>query len=350
MSNEFQIIEDFDIDHIQLDERYQHRAKISPKIVDQYATDLKSGHVFPPPEVYQLEENDNIRFQLVDGFQRISAYKQNGSQNITIKLYQGSEHDAFVHSISANADHGVRRIPADKRQAIEDMLLDETCQKWSDYEIAKCLNVHVQTVRKQHKKLIKQNKLAAVTEITFHRDGKTHTMNTDNIGMKQSSQEANTAIQTTDEPQEEQPLRPHTVEEEEISIFSPVVKAVDNHPHIDTTEQGQLQYLNGHTDISNNVNGADNSEEEEKYPGYNKISEVDSLLKAIINTTNELIQDYKNRHPEPHIVYNRIMGEFNFHFKNTYKQTYTVLQNVKKMLDEENKEKHIRQFKSSSNA
>ena len=65
-------------------------------------------------------------------------------------MRQGDRRDAILHSVGANATHGLRRTNADKRRAVSILLQDElvavdpaTGDPWSDREVAlRCVVTH----------------------------------------------------------------------------------------------------------------------------------------------------------------------------------------------------------------
>jgi len=68
---------------------------------------------------------------------------------------QGTERDAILYSVGANATHGMRRTNADKRRAVMRLLEDEEWGKWSDGEIARRCGVTRQTVTNHRASLAK---------------------------------------------------------------------------------------------------------------------------------------------------------------------------------------------------
>ena len=58
------------------------------------------------------------------------------SDRIEAVVTKGTKRDAILASIKANATHGLKRSNADKRLAVEKLLLDKEWQTWSDAKIA----------------------------------------------------------------------------------------------------------------------------------------------------------------------------------------------------------------------
>lgn len=50
---------------------------------------------------------------------------------IAVDVRPGSQRDAILYSLGANAAHGRRRTNADKRRAVQRMLSDEEWSRWS---------------------------------------------------------------------------------------------------------------------------------------------------------------------------------------------------------------------------
>lgn len=128
---------------IRIDGGTQQRAVIDQETVEQYAELVKEGVEFPPVTVFF----DGAETWLADGFHRWHAHKAAGKASISTHMIPGSQRDAILHSLGANATHGLRRSQADKRKAVMTMLEDFEWSDWSDREIARKCNVSVQLVQ-----------------------------------------------------------------------------------------------------------------------------------------------------------------------------------------------------------
>lgn len=128
---------------IRIDGGTQQRAVIDQETVEQYAELVKEGVEFPPVTVYF----DGSETWLADGFHRWHAHKAAGKASIATHMIPGSQRDAILHSLGANATHGLRRSQDDKRKAVMTMLEDFEWSDWSDREIARRCNVSVQLVQ-----------------------------------------------------------------------------------------------------------------------------------------------------------------------------------------------------------
>ena len=122
----------------------QMRVEMNEQTIADYAGELSVGTVFPPVVVYY----DGEVYWLADGFHRVEAARKVGRETIEADIREGTDRDATLHGIGANARHGLRRTQADKRHAVEALLRDPAWLKWSDRHIAKIANVDHKTVGK----------------------------------------------------------------------------------------------------------------------------------------------------------------------------------------------------------
>ena len=120
---------------IRIDGGTQPRLAVSDEVVAQYRDDMAAGAVFPPVVVFY----DGKDYWLADGFHRFHA--ANGAEQLAAEVKQGTQRDAVLFSVGANASHGLRRTNHDKRRAVERLLLDSEWSKWSDRAIAKACGV-----------------------------------------------------------------------------------------------------------------------------------------------------------------------------------------------------------------
>lgn len=110
----------------------QARAELNQSVVAEYAEIYKSGGQMPPVVVFF----DGSEFWLADGFHRFFGAKQAGKTEIVEDRFLGTKRDAVLYSLSANANHGLRRTNADKRRAVETLLNDAEWASFSDRKIA----------------------------------------------------------------------------------------------------------------------------------------------------------------------------------------------------------------------
>ena len=130
------------LDQLRLDGGTQPRIMINEKVVDEYAELCRDGHEFPPVTVFF----DGATHWMSDGFHRYHASKRSGKEEIAAEIHIGTQRDAILHSVGANATHGLRRTNADKRKAVLTLLKDEEWLQWTDSEIARKCNVNQATV------------------------------------------------------------------------------------------------------------------------------------------------------------------------------------------------------------
>jgi hypothetical protein len=105
------------------------------------------GAIFPAVDVFF----DGVDYYLADGYHRYFAHKQAVVADIDVKIHNGTQREAILFSVGANAKHGLKRSQEDKRKAVLTLLTDPEWNSWSDREIArKCYVSHV-TVSKIRK-------------------------------------------------------------------------------------------------------------------------------------------------------------------------------------------------------
>ena len=183
--NESQKPELLQLKTIRIDGGTQSRVRIDPKIVTEYAELMECGTIFPPVVVFF----DGVNHWLVDGFHRYSASRQIGRESILADVHNGSQRDAILFSLEANATHGLRRSNEDKKKTILTMLLDEEWSQWSNREIAKRCGLSefmVRQMRSNHTAIKSQYENSDRTFV-HPKTGKPTQMNTDNIGAKSKS-------------------------------------------------------------------------------------------------------------------------------------------------------------------
>jgi len=124
------------INQIVVKNQIQQRVKLNEDCIEEYAEAIGSGAKLPP--IVLFDDGENLL--LVDGRHRYEANLKAGVETIEATIYEGSEREAILYAVGANADHGLRRNNADKRMAVTTLLTDSEWGKWSDTEIARrCL-------------------------------------------------------------------------------------------------------------------------------------------------------------------------------------------------------------------
>jgi hypothetical protein len=113
-------------------------------VVADDAEAIRDGATFPPVVVFY----DGADHWLADGFHRLAAHVAASQEAIAADIREGTQRDAILYSVSANATHGLRRSTEDKQNAILVLLRDPEWSRWSDREMAKQCDVDHKTVGK----------------------------------------------------------------------------------------------------------------------------------------------------------------------------------------------------------
>lgn len=120
---------------IRIDGGTQPRAEIDQDVVREYAEAMTDGAEFPAVVVFF----DGVAYWLADGFHRYHAANSLQHKHIEAKVEKGTQRDAILYSVSANAAHGLRRTNLDKRRAVGVLLADaEWCAKSDRWIAEKC--------------------------------------------------------------------------------------------------------------------------------------------------------------------------------------------------------------------
>lgn len=157
----------------------QSRVELNQETVAEYAQAFTAGASFPPVVVFF----DGANYWLADGFHRYFGARDAGESAIDAEIITGTQRDAVLYSLKANATHGLRRTNADKRKAVETLLKDAEWATWSDSAIAKACTVDHKTVAKIRGEHLGNSQDTPTTR-TVERNGKTYEQNTANIGKK----------------------------------------------------------------------------------------------------------------------------------------------------------------------
>lgn len=98
-----------------LDAKFQFRAAIDPRKVEEYAIAYDLGADFRPVEVAMV----NGAAVLVDGWHRIAALKKLGRNTVWATVEEMSEADALWRAAMANLGHGLNLKPAERNRALQ---------------------------------------------------------------------------------------------------------------------------------------------------------------------------------------------------------------------------------------
>ena len=108
-------------------EGLQTRDGLAKAVVKDYAETLKAGKQLPPVTV--IQDHVTGQLYLVDGYHRKDAAILAGLTMINAEVTEGTFTDAVRLAIKANADHGLRRTKADKKNAIKLALGEKDAHK-----------------------------------------------------------------------------------------------------------------------------------------------------------------------------------------------------------------------------
>lgn len=161
----------------------QSRASIDRGVVSEYAEAVRDGATFPPITVFF----DGASYWLADGFHRYEAYSAAQVYDVPADIRQGTQRDAILFSVGANASHGLRRTNDDKRRAVLTLLNDPEWSSWSNREIARACGVSEYLVR-DTRGICDKNADSQVRTVT--RNGTTYQQNTANIGASSKAEQA----------------------------------------------------------------------------------------------------------------------------------------------------------------
>lgn len=150
--------------------------RLDDSTVADYAAAIKDGATFPPVIVFF----DGSAYWLADGFHRFHAHRHAGSSTVAVDVRQGTKRDAILHSVGANASHGLRRTNEDKRRAVLTLLNDPEWSQWSDGEIAKRCAVSREYVNRLRPAVTCDQVTSERSYVTKH--GTTAQMDTAKIG------------------------------------------------------------------------------------------------------------------------------------------------------------------------
>jgi hypothetical protein len=173
----------FPADLIRADGGTQPREALDMHVVAEYAEAMRGGAVFPAVDVFF----DGKDYWLADGFHRLQATQDAGLEEVHANVRAGTQRDALLFSLGANATHGLPRTNADKRRAVTTMLVDDEWQSLSDSEIARRCHVSQPFVGKVREELTTQK---VISESTVRRGSDGVTRDVANIGRKSDDEKA----------------------------------------------------------------------------------------------------------------------------------------------------------------
>ena len=174
-----------ELSKIKIDGGTQAREKLDQAVVTEYAEAYKAGATMPAITLFY----DGSSYWLADGFHRYFGAVKAGLKQIHEEVTPGTQRDAVLYSLGANAKHGLRRSNADKRRAVLTMLSDAEWAGWSDNAIAKACRVDHKTVASCRSYLGNSQDSQSPKTRTATRNGTTYEQDTTNVGKKASDKE-----------------------------------------------------------------------------------------------------------------------------------------------------------------
>lgn len=161
-------IEKLPVSALTRDLNLQPRERIDDATVASYAEDIAAGAKMPPVVVF---DDGSKRYWLADGFHRCeAALKAIGEgAEVEVDLRKGDGDAAFLFSLGANAEHGLRRTNKDIKRAVERCLA--RFSGYTDRQVAKVCKVSHHTV-KAHRPPPAVGQLAQLNETRTGADGK----------------------------------------------------------------------------------------------------------------------------------------------------------------------------------
>jgi hypothetical protein len=173
-------IDTIPLDAVNIKGGTQSRVELNQATIAEYVELIRASVELPPVITFF----DGSTFWLADGFHRFNAHLDADATEIASEVRTGTQRDAILFSVGANASHGLRRTNEDKRRAVMTLLNDPEWSTWSSEAIAKACAVSPRTVSGM--------RISANAEIaplrTVERNGATYEQNTANIGKAKSVQ------------------------------------------------------------------------------------------------------------------------------------------------------------------
>ncbi|MEI6235889.1 MAG: hypothetical protein WCT04_22770, partial [Planctomycetota bacterium] len=163
------------LNELRLDGDTQARVATDQGVVDEYAESMKVGATYPPVIAF----DDGQHKWLADGFHRYHGRVKAGFEEIEVEIRDGTQRDAKLFAVGANATHGLRRTNADKRKAAMTLLTDAEWSRWCNGEIAKQCGVSDRFVGQLRNELSPND---SEMERMATRNGTVYPMNVSKIG------------------------------------------------------------------------------------------------------------------------------------------------------------------------
>jgi len=150
------------ISKLKADKKYQSRVDEDIFTIEDLAQAYTNKEKIPPIDVVKIDADTYI---IVDGHHRYAGAKEAGIEDVTCHIIEGTEYDALVLSLSANANNkALKRTNADKRKAVLTALDHEEFKNYSNREIASLCKVSstmVDKIVREHQNLNDDNLITA---------------------------------------------------------------------------------------------------------------------------------------------------------------------------------------------
>lgn len=179
------VVKKLNLSVIKTDGSTQGRVSMSQDTVLEYAAHMRDGDKFPPIVVF----HDGSEYWLGDGFHRFFATKQNGQVSIECEVRQGTQRDAKLYGMSANAKRGLSMSMEDVRRNVQEMLTDPEWKLWTQADIARHCGCSQMTVSRVKSAMEKEGVEVEKGTKEVMVDGKKRTVNTNRIGKKKAEEE-----------------------------------------------------------------------------------------------------------------------------------------------------------------
>jgi hypothetical protein len=156
----------------------QSRVELNQSTIGEYAELIRAAVDLPPVVTFF----DGATFWLADGFHRFNAHRDAGAMEINAEIRTGTQRDAILFSVGANASHGLRRTNEDKRRAVMTLLNDPEWGAWTQARIAETCGVSREFVSRVSTAQSPSCDRSQDTVRVVERNGTTYEQNTAGIG------------------------------------------------------------------------------------------------------------------------------------------------------------------------
>lgn len=164
-------IQQLAIDLIRTDGGTQMRAELTQEVYIDYRDKWLAGVVFDPVDVF----HDGATYWLADGFHRFYGAREAKRASLPCTVHQGTQREAILFACGANARHGLRRLPADKRISVTTLLNDSEWCNLSNGVVAETCHVtpqYVGDIRRQLETVSSSPAAQTANEPKLGKDGK----------------------------------------------------------------------------------------------------------------------------------------------------------------------------------